>query len=351
METGVIRLKNRLSVSSDSYGFFFYAGHGVQSGGDNFLIPVDANIPSESFLRSRSISVQIILDELNDAHNALNLVVLDACRDNPFGWSRSGSRGLAMVNRQPAESIIVYATSAGSVASDGSGRNGLFTSQLLPNLRDPGLEVSEIFRRTGADVTEVSNRQQIPAIYNQFFGKAYLGIRPDGAEYVPQRPASLPREERTRGSDISNKRDPAQLMTIGASVGSSFSAPWLVGTVHGTIAPFRFSFIELGFDYGTISGTPGVEYYSMYPYTHLAFFMPFSKFFNSSGGLYAGLGGGLMMVSYKFDSGSEYSQEIPVAAVTAGANLFDMIDISFTIRTNFSGISQKASIGYVYRFK
>ena len=178
MDNAVIRLKNRLSVSSNSYGFFFYAGHGIQSSGENYLIPVDANIPGESFLRSRSLPVQTMLHELNNAGNNLNVVVLDACRDNPFGWSRSGSRGLAISKYQPADSIIVYATSAGKSASDGNGRNGLFTSQLLPNLMAPGLEVSEVFKRTGAEVTEVSMRQQIPAVYNQFFGTAYLGSRP-----------------------------------------------------------------------------------------------------------------------------------------------------------------------------
>ena len=124
MEAAVMRLKTKLSVSKNSYGFLFYAGHGVQSNGENFLIPVDANIQSENFLRQRAVSVQAMLDELNDAENELNVVVLDACRDNPFSWRRSGSRGLSLVANQPADSIIVYATAAGSTAADGTGRNG-----------------------------------------------------------------------------------------------------------------------------------------------------------------------------------------------------------------------------------
>jgi hypothetical protein len=178
MESAAIRLKNRLSAAKNSYGFLFYAGHGVQSGGENYLIPVDANIQSESFLRQRAVSVQAMLDELNDAGNQLNVVVLDACRDNPFSWKRSGSRGLSVVGQQPADSIIVFATSAGSTASDGTDRNGLFTTHLLNNLKTSGLEVSEVFRRTGSDVSRASNRQQIPAVYNQFFETAYLGTRP-----------------------------------------------------------------------------------------------------------------------------------------------------------------------------
>ncbi|MCL2834632.1 MAG: caspase family protein, partial [Treponema sp.] len=81
MEDASLRLKDNLSVSADTYGFFFYAGHGVQSGGDNYLIPVNADIPTESYLRTRAVSVQTLLDDLNDARNGLNVVVLDACRD------------------------------------------------------------------------------------------------------------------------------------------------------------------------------------------------------------------------------------------------------------------------------
>ncbi|WP_461256864.1 SUMF1/EgtB/PvdO family nonheme iron enzyme [Treponema sp. R80B11-R83G3] len=181
MENGIVNLKKRLKGSKNSYGFFFYAGHGVQSNGENYLIPVDANIQSESFLRRQSISVQEMLDELNNAGNDLNVVVLDACRDNPFAWKRSGSRGLQVVGNQPADSIIVYATSAGSTASDGTGRNGLFTGHLLERLKTPGIEVAEVFRLTMGDVVRTSNSQQRPAVYNQFAGQAYLGSKPQVA--------------------------------------------------------------------------------------------------------------------------------------------------------------------------
>ncbi|GHV74354.1 hypothetical protein AGMMS49940_16560 [Spirochaetia bacterium] len=181
MEEAVNRLQNRLSMSKNAYGFFFYAGHGVQSQGENFLLPVDANIPNERYLRDRAVNVQVVLDELNDSGNELNVIVLDACRDNPFSWKRSGSRGLAVVSSPPVGSIIVYATSAGSTAADGEGRNGLFTTHLLNNLKTPGLEVKDIFNRTGSDVRRASNSFQVPAIYSQFFETAYLGSVPAAA--------------------------------------------------------------------------------------------------------------------------------------------------------------------------
>jgi formylglycine-generating enzyme required for sulfatase activity len=119
-----------------------------------------------------------MLAELNDVGNELNIVVLDACRDFPAAWMRSTNCGLTVVSNQPADSIIVYATSAGSTAADGTGRNGLFTEQLLKQLKTPGLDVKEIFDNTGAAVSQSSSRNQIPAIYSQYFGKAYLGPRP-----------------------------------------------------------------------------------------------------------------------------------------------------------------------------
>ena len=81
MESASLRLKDRLGQTSGAYGFFYYAGHGVQSAGENYLVPIDANIPSEGYLRTRALSIQAILDDLNEARNSLNVVVLDACRD------------------------------------------------------------------------------------------------------------------------------------------------------------------------------------------------------------------------------------------------------------------------------
>ena len=177
MEAAVSRFRNRLSVSNNAYGFFFYAGHGVQASGINYLLPVNVNIPSENYLGERAVSVQALMGELDDAGNDLNVIVLDACRDNPFGWARSGSRGLAVLSA-PVGSILVYATSANSVASDGTGRNGLFTGQLLRNLKTPGLNVQELFTKTGQDVLTASGGTQHPEISLRFFGTAYLGTRP-----------------------------------------------------------------------------------------------------------------------------------------------------------------------------
>ena len=181
MENAVLNLQRRLGGSRNTYGFFFYAGHGVQAGGENYLIPVTAdNIRSEAQLRDRAVSLQFILDSLQAAGNELNMVVLDACRDNPFGWARSGSRGLSVVSHAPAGTVVMYAAGAGQTASDGTGRNGLFTSHLLTNIGTPGLSVFEVFDRTMTAVIDATGRAQNPELSLRAGGTAsiYLGLQP-----------------------------------------------------------------------------------------------------------------------------------------------------------------------------
>jgi len=174
MESAVVRLKNRLSTSAAATGLFFYAGHGVQSNGINYLIPVHTNITDEAFLKSKALASQAVLDLMQDAGNRLNLIFLDACRDNPFAWSRGGSRGLSVVSVQPRGSIVVYATSAGSVALDGDGRNGVFTSELLKHIETRGIDLNTMLDLTAQGVLKATLSRQNPAIYKQYFQTTYL---------------------------------------------------------------------------------------------------------------------------------------------------------------------------------
>ncbi len=216
MEDAVVRLGSRLSTSKDCIGFFFYAGHGVQSNGINYLIPADARIASESFLRTKALAAQEVLDTLQQAGNSLNVVVLDACRNNPFSWARSGTRGLTVVAAQPTGSIIAYATSAGSVAQDGTGRNGVFTTELLKNLQTPGIEIKDVFNRTGAGVQAASGGTQVPAVYNQFFGNAYLAG--PGSSPEPARKPSFT-IEKAYGSVAVTVKAPGTLYLNSAAMG------------------------------------------------------------------------------------------------------------------------------------
>jgi len=116
-------------------GLFYYAGHGVQVRGENYLVPVDAKIESEEEVEYEGMHVGFVLAQMDSASNPMNIVILDACRNNPFARSfRSASRGLASMNA-PSGTLIAYATAPGAVASDGQARNGLYTQELLSNSR------------------------------------------------------------------------------------------------------------------------------------------------------------------------------------------------------------------------
>jgi hypothetical protein len=181
MNAAVSRLKDRLSASADAFGFFFFAGHGMQADGRNYLLPVEAQVASVRDLQTRALDAQNVYEELRTAGNTLNVVVLDACRNSPqtrgIALTEDSSpiaSGLAPVVYQPAGSIIVYATSPGETANDGAGRNGLFTEKLLSNLKNTNLEVNDVFIRTADDVQTESRDSQIPAIFSQFFKHAYF---------------------------------------------------------------------------------------------------------------------------------------------------------------------------------
>jgi len=122
--------------------------------------------------------------------------VLDACRDNPFAWARSGSRGLTVLSGAPTGSIVMYATSANAVAEDGTGRNGVFTGQLLGNLKTQGISVLDVLNRTMRDVLQVSNGRQYPELFLRYpyADRIYLGpqpVQPAPAVVTPQ-PAPTP---------------------------------------------------------------------------------------------------------------------------------------------------------------
>jgi formylglycine-generating enzyme required for sulfatase activity len=204
MELAVFNYRMKLSSSrGPTYGFFYYAGHGAQNDGENFLIPVEARTPHVNDFKEKTVTVSWIMEELQRAKIELNLVVLDACRDFPRDIktnnadNRGGEalRGLA-VTHAPQGSIVMYATAAGESASDGGGKNGLFTSYLLNNLKTPGLEVTDVFRRTMGDVERASGNKQRPAYYNQYSGMAYLGSRPVQSG-LQEQPLPLPAVRQT----------------------------------------------------------------------------------------------------------------------------------------------------------
>ncbi len=143
-------------------GLFYFAGHGVQAKGTNFLIPVDADIQREDEVGYNSIDANQVLDKMEAANNRLNIVILDACRNNPFARTlRSSAAGLAQMDA-PVGTFIAFATAPGSVASDGQGQNGLYTQHLLRAILRPGVKIEDVFKEVRAGVRRDSNGKQVP---------------------------------------------------------------------------------------------------------------------------------------------------------------------------------------------
>ena len=144
-------------------GLFYYAGHGVQIDGENYLVPVSANVEDPADIKYELISTGYVLDEMRNAGNRLNIVILDACRNNPFGGRglRSYTRGLAVM-QAPAGTIVSYATQPGNTAADGTGKNSPFASALTASMRKPGLSVFETFNDVGLSVKAATGGQQQP---------------------------------------------------------------------------------------------------------------------------------------------------------------------------------------------
>jgi hypothetical protein len=142
---------------------FFYAGHGAQVGGSNYLIPLNAQINAEADVPDEAVDAASVLRRIEDARAKVGLVILDACRDNPYtGSTRSGARGLARMN-VPTGTIVAYATAPGSTADDGTGRsNGIYTEQLARHLAQPGLDIKDVFDRTAQEVERITSGKQRP---------------------------------------------------------------------------------------------------------------------------------------------------------------------------------------------
>lgn len=150
------------ALKNGGVGLFYYAGHGMQVKGRNFLIPVDAQIQREDEVAYNSVDAGQVLDKMEAANNRLNIVILDACRNNPFARSfRSGGTGLAQMDA-PVGTLIAFATAPGSVASDGEGQNGLYTQHLLQSLQKPGAKIEDVFKNVRAAVRKDSGGKQIP---------------------------------------------------------------------------------------------------------------------------------------------------------------------------------------------
>jgi hypothetical protein len=143
-------------------GLFYFAGHGLQVRGRNYLMPVDADIAREDEVAFSALDLGAVMEKLDSAKNPVNIVVIDACRDNPFGKRLAPSaKGLAPIDAPPG-TFIAYATAPGSTAADGKGRNGLYTAHLVQQIEKPGIPIEDVFKAVRAGVRADSKNMQVP---------------------------------------------------------------------------------------------------------------------------------------------------------------------------------------------
>jgi TPR repeat protein len=195
-------------------GVFYYAGHGVQVSGRNYMMPVDAVIEGEAEVSVEAVDVDYVLSRMETARNRLNIVILDACRDDPFSRSfRSPVKGLASIDA-PIGTLIAYATAPGRVANDGEGPNGLYTSELLKEMKTPGLKIEDMFKRVRHSVSQRTKGQQVPWEASSLVGDFSFAASPGAVSSAGQAERPL-----TPTQELPQEQKPASGTQISASEG------------------------------------------------------------------------------------------------------------------------------------
>ena len=192
MRLAVIRFGR--AIKKGGVGLFYYAGHGVQVGGRNYLIPVDAVIEDQEVVPVESMGVGYVMARMAAARNRLNIVILDACRDNPFerSFRSGGAQGLAQV-RAPRGTLVAYATAPGQVAADGAGQHGTYTGALIKNIKKPGLRIEDVFKLTRTEVVRATDGKQTPWESSSIMGDFYFA----GVEAKAKQPQAVAGPEPT----------------------------------------------------------------------------------------------------------------------------------------------------------
>ena len=198
LEQKILQFGEKLKASQ-GVGLFYYSGHGIQVDGENFLIPVEFDInrvPDRRLTKNHATNVDEVLAYMDLAGNGLNIVILDACRDNPFekGWKSVKSKGLAGIDA-PSGTFIAYATAPNRTATDGTERNSPYTAALLKQLKIPGQSIYDVFDKVGAEVEDTTGRAQKPWIASSLRGRRFCfqGCEDisDSAPPPPRKPANI----------------------------------------------------------------------------------------------------------------------------------------------------------------
>ncbi len=171
MEDEIIKFKVKLKQDGQ-VGLFYFAGHGLEVEGRNYLLPTDLRVPETKLITRKSIQAQWVVDVMEDSGSKVNIAILDACRSFPrpdIPRATSNDYGLSAMNA-PVGTIISFATGSGKTASDGKNGNGLYTGHLLKFMQQAGLSIEEVFKKTRQQVAMETGNRQVPPVYNSLIG-------------------------------------------------------------------------------------------------------------------------------------------------------------------------------------
>ena len=214
MKKAIAEFSDKLAAAgSEGTGLFFYAGHGLQVAGENYLIPIDAKIKSERDVDLVSISANTVLKQMDFAGSAVNIIILDACRNNPLPSSaRSAGRGLAEIKTTARGSFIAYSTSPGSTAADGDGTNSPYTTALAATITQPGLSIADVFQEVRTKVLASTGNSQTPWDSSSLTGRFYFKPPEAGAvAAAPTADEEKLKKEKTYWDSVKDSNDADQI--------------------------------------------------------------------------------------------------------------------------------------------
>ncbi len=222
-------------LTPDSTALVFYAGHGIQVRGVSYLLPVDAEADAPETLKYEAVALNMVMDVLDKGGQGagLKIVILDCCRDDPFGrkWRGSrtaaGTKGMAAPTSTPRGTVLCFATDPGDVAKDGAGSNSPYTTGLLTHLFAPGVELDRALRRAGAEVQKMTNREQNPWRNSNFNGEFTLVPASASATTTmrpPARPTPIPTP--VPASPRPGNRQPGDKLEVNLGSGKTMVFRW-----------------------------------------------------------------------------------------------------------------------------
>ena len=245
--------KKLYASGPQTVALFYYAGHGVQSNGENFLLPTDVEVERESDLRFSAVRTSDLLAQMDASGAATKIVILDACRDNPFntkfGRTKAGA-GLAEIGLGSAEFFVAFAATAGNVAEDGEGKNSPYAAALARRLATKDSEISNTFRLVRVDVSAATGQKQLPeartTLRREFFFTGRPANRPEDQLAASDEPKTLVKAAvpgdlygkwctASRGSGVSFSISPKELLYSLGGQTSRYPVQSIVAAPEGNL--------------------------------------------------------------------------------------------------------------------